>query len=52
MDHTTAEKAREALFPVLEPYLVDSDDGTNPAPLDVWTEDKCLCIGVPGAIRY
>lgn len=47
-EHTTPGEAKKALFPVLEPYFVDSDGGTNPARLDVWTDDGRLCIGAPG----
>lgn len=50
-EETDPEEAREALYSILEPYMLDPDDGMSPDQLLVWVDEdddeKKLCIGVP-----
>lgn len=50
-EHTDLEEARKALYAVLEPYMIDPDDGMLADQMLVWVDDengeKTLCIGVP-----
>lgn len=50
-EHTDLEETRSALYTLLEPYMIDPDDGTIADQLLVWVDDdadeKTLCIGVP-----
>ena len=50
-EHTNLNGAREALYELFEPYMIDPDDGTLADQLLVWIDDdydeETLCIGVP-----
>ena len=50
-EHTDLEEASSALYTLLEPYMIDPDDGTIADQLLAWIDDDAneqkLCIGVP-----